>query len=101
MPFEPFDVGINYTIDSCDPSLAFGDNILKQTTIYPNPVDDILYLTGEIQLIYKIVDSTGKIIRKGKLNEEKSIYVGELKSDLYLLELISSDNKITVKFIKK
>jgi len=100
-PFEPFNSVISYTSDSCDPGLSINENDINTNTIYPNPVSEILYLTGETLLYYKIFDTSGKSIIEGSINENKSIYVGSLKNGVYFIELLSKDNSFTEKFIKK
>lgn len=100
IPFEPFNVIINYTSDSCDPNLSVGENNFDKTIIYPNPVSDLLYLTGETLEFYKIIDVSGKSIIAGSLNKENSIYVGNLSNGVYFIEIHSTDTLQTIKFIK-
>ena len=100
-PFEPFNIVLNYNSDSCDPGLSINENDINTNTIYPNPVSDLLYLTNDSLLYYKIFDSSGKSIIEGSINENKSIYVGSLIKGVYFIELLSIENSITEKFIKK
>jgi len=100
-PFEPFNTGINYTSDSCDPNLSVGDNDINEIIIYPNPADDLLNLFGENISSYKIFDYTGKIIKESTINQETAIKIDYLKSGLYLIEIASENNLQLVKFIKK
>lgn len=69
--------------------------------IYPNPVSDVLNISHQyLDVDYTIFSIDGKMIKNGKL-DENGIYVDELKSGIYLLQLHSDGKSETKKFIKK
>lgn len=69
--------------------------------IYPNPVSDVLNISHQyLDVDYAIFSIDGKMIKNGKL-DENGIYVDELKSGIYLLQLHSDGKSETKKFIKK
>ena len=90
------DAGLNCTGLDAE---TFKINTLK---LYPNPVLSFLYIKAEFNLInqpYKIIDSLGRVVLKGKLNEvDTSINVEQLSKGFYYLKL--SDNNSS-KFIKE
>ncbi len=100
-PFEPFNSAINYSVESCDPGLSVEDIKNNKTFIYPNPVSEILNLSGESLLYYKIIDSSGKSITEGTINEENSINVKHLTNGIYFVQIFSDINFQVFKIIKK
>ena len=75
----------------------FNTNSLK---LYPNPVLSVLNVDNNlINQPYNIIDTLGKVILKGKLNEgDNSINVEQLSKGIYYLKV--ANNK-TSKFIKE
>lgn len=73
----------------------------KEFTIYPNPVDDNIYVKGETEKIKtaQIIDLSGKVIysEKDPFRNKKNISVQGISTGVYFLKL---DNK-THQFIKK
>lgn len=73
----------------------------KKFKIYPNPVDENLFVSGEIEGIKtaQIIDLSGKVIRteKDPFRSKKNISVQELPAGSYFLRL---DNRVE-QFIKK
>jgi len=67
--------------------------------IYPNPVTDILNISGDISKVKsaQIFDLSGKLIKNIQMTNQKSIDVHSLLPNTYIL---SFDGK-TIKFIKK
>jgi surface protein len=68
--------------------------------LYPNPVISVLNLDNNLtNQPYNIIDTLGKIVLKGNLNEgDNSINVEQLSKGIYYLKV--SDNKAS-KFIKE
>lgn len=99
--FEPYDITlINYE-DSCSPNLSVGENIFEKRLIYPNPVNEIIYISGEKIIGYVILDITGKIIIKEESCCIDSIDVKYLNNGTYLIQLFSDNNFEILKFIKE
>jgi hypothetical protein len=100
-PLEVFNTILNYTIDSCDPSLSVGENNTNEIFIIPNPVTNLLYIvSGDKRFTYRIIDSSGKVIDANEINTENSIYVGNLNVGIYFIEVISDNSFKVLKFIK-
>lgn len=85
--------------DSSLSNTTFETNSLK---LHPNPVTSILNLKTDISQVnqpYTIVDSLGRVVLNGKLNEvESTINVEQLSKGIYYLK-ISGNN--ASKFIKE
>jgi len=72
--------------------------------LYPNPVDEILYIENEqLELIqWELISVSGKVLKNGSLNEgEASINLKPHNSGIYFLRIQSSDNVTLHKVIKK
>ena len=84
-------------------STTIQKNIISKTTIYPNPVHDILNLisTNITNANIRIIDSKGHLLRQiVTTSNNPKINVSNLPSGMYIIKLIS-DNKVEVhKFIK-
>ena len=71
-------------------------------SLYPNPVKgDVLYLSTETEFNnYKIFNLMGQLLSQGNI-ENKSVYVANLATGTYLLEVASDENVVVKKFIKQ
>jgi hypothetical protein len=84
---------------------AYGINENEQVRIilYPNPVDDILTVKVNTELInspFEIKDITGRVLITGKLTSENSrIGVSGLQAGIYVLE-IGEKNNLAFKIVK-
>ncbi|WP_179333768.1 T9SS type A sorting domain-containing protein [Winogradskyella costae] len=82
--------------------LSITDNSINNTLkVYPNPVDDILYITSQQPILsknYTIFDVNGKLILSGKLLFNNKINISHLKSGFYFLSL--NQQAETFKFVK-
>lgn len=68
--YQPFDLG-------------FAENEGASIKIYPNPVDDILYVESESALEYWISDISGRAVQHGKT--DGSINLADLNAGLYII----------------
>ena len=71
--------------------------------VYPNPVNDILFLTNTDNNINEevtITDVSGKIIKSFKL-KSKTVYVGNLANGVYFINLGGGVTMKSKKFIKQ
>ena len=100
-PFEPFNIVISFTEDSCDPNLSTGENDIDNNIIYPNPVDGILYFSTDNLTSYFIYDTLGRIVMEGSLIDKSSIQVTSLKNGIYFIRLVGDDELQVFNFIKK
>lgn len=73
-----------------------------QSAIYPNPVEDNLYLRTDKNTGYQIIDIMGNIIETGKTSKVISSFdVSELQKGVYFFKLMQNGEVITLKFIRK
>ncbi len=72
--------------------------------LYPNPVDDVLTVEnpGSEKLELTIYNSEGKLIRQKDYQDNKiNINLGNCRSGLYYLKIVTRDNVFSKKIIKK
>lgn len=84
-------------------SLSVEDEALVDLVIYPNPVQDILYISTSANVTDKIAtifDINGKRVLNQKLSSN-SLKISTLQSGTYILRLESQGKSISKKFIKK
>jgi len=81
------------TVGGLDPQLAMN------YSIYPNPVQDVLNISGGEGLV-RITSATGKIIKEIDHNELSSINLEYLSSGVYFITLTDSFGTRTKQFIK-
>jgi len=85
------------------PSLGLSEFTHANIKVYPNPVQDILYITNETDiLITKVTISNvlGKVLMVFHENIEE-VNIQQLKGGIYLLKIQSNVNEITHKIIKE
>lgn len=88
----------------CD-ALGFNEVFLKETNIFPNPIENILNieLSGQYsqELSGEIVDIIGKIIATHLLKTGTSLDLSYLPSGIYFLNIYTNQNKrLTKKLVK-
>lgn len=107
-----FDVNTAYSGGFSSTSAATGvfkytGNVLSNTTvdlatdftIYPNPVENELYFTTTLQVDSFIIKSmTGATVKH--VSGTEPILTADLPTGMYLLEVITTDNRFTTPFIK-
>lgn len=72
-------------------------------SIYPNPVQDNLYINSKETLqSFEMYSSAGQLVNSGNLNSgQTSLDTSRLNKGIYYLKLKTSKNTVTQKFIKK
>lgn len=72
-------------------------------SIYPNPVEDVVYIDGLASFTHvSIVSLDGTIVSKiQSLRGNQALDVSHLSPGVYLIQLVDSDRAIVRKFIKK
>jgi hypothetical protein len=78
------------------------NNVSSQLKVYPNPVDDFVYVSlsnQSAQYQYRILDLSGRIMQQGFLDSNK-INCSTLQSSLYLLTIFSQSESYSIKFVK-
>ena len=90
----------NYLFGNAPLSVANFD--LKQTVVYPKPVDSKLFINCQNHLIDKIeiFNSLGQTIKTISSNFN-SVDVSDFASGIYLMKLHSKDKTVSKKIIKK
>ena len=95
---------VNYTVGiaSCIEFLSVSDINTTTATLYPNPATTHVNFTGAQVNEYRLVDALGRIVSEGRLNDQASLYVGDLAKGMYFITLSGDNNAITtLKFIKE
>ncbi|MDG1728472.1 MAG: T9SS type A sorting domain-containing protein [Algibacter sp.] len=83
------------------------DNSLSESIkLYPNPATDVIYLSAANRLNLtklEIVDINGRIVKSIPIENisKKEINISELRSGLYLINIYSTDGKVTKRIIKQ
>lgn len=76
-------------------SLNEADNLNIETSVYPNPVQEVLYiLTGSEMVVFKVVDQTGNVLLE---DIGKSIQVGALAPGSYFLVINGKPSSLFIK----
>ncbi len=94
--------GWNITV-SCE-TLSNRTFSKTDVSIYPNPFRGIINIESEIFLdSLKVYDIKGRLVYQKDINQDSKITanLNELSSGLYLMQLISGNNTITKKILKK
>ena len=92
----------DYQLAITNGSLSIKENQLEKTGIYPNPVDDILYIKSTLNYKkFSLYSAEGRLVMKGDIRENQ-INVSSLEKGYYVVEI--SDNKsgnLRYKILKK
>lgn len=100
---------VSQTIAGCESEflkitvrLATGvdDHTQASFSVYPNPVNDILYVSGNQPLKYEIYSVQGRLALKGDFNQN-AIDVQSLEPGVYLLHITGGENLIIKRFVKQ
>jgi hypothetical protein len=82
-------------------NLSVKENTKENISIFPNPVQDVLYIkTSEKVLDAKIYDEQGRLI-KFFSNATNSLPVNNLQKGVYFIDIKTSKNNKKIKFIKQ
>jgi uncharacterized protein YjdB/plastocyanin len=73
----------------------------RRFNIYPNPVQDNLYIEGENIKTISIYNTTGSLMMVVDDNISNGINVSALESGLYIIKIEGSDFSVTSGFVKK
>lgn len=86
-------------------NVSVEDFALNSLNVYPNPVNDVLHLSGDLEVLsnadFKIYDIAGKQIKKGTLSNGATIDVLSLSPGIYTLNIFKNGGHKSFKFIKK
>ena len=80
---------------------SIGEIEYIQVKIYPNPVQDILFIETALQnAAWMIYDVTGRMVASGRL-DENSIDASQLESGVYLIRIVTGDSENSARFVKE
>ncbi len=83
---------------------SIDENTTESVLFYPNPVDDVIYMRGDVVAV-EIYDLVGKMLennQKGVWKNVEEIRVTDLESGVYMMRIFTQNgNVVTKKFIKK
>jgi hypothetical protein len=99
---EVIDENIILPVAIVDTTVSVSELASMSVNIYPNPVDEVLYLESDETITSVVIyNMMGQAVRNEQI-VENSINVNELNKGIYLIEIISDNNNRAVKrFIKK
>jgi hypothetical protein len=73
--------------------------VFNYVSFYPNPVSDVIHFSSDEMLSVRIFDLNGKQLLAKKIRHELNL--SDLKTGIYLLEIIANQNVIREKLIKQ
>jgi hypothetical protein len=81
---------------SCATAAIDDVNFASNFRVYPNPASDVLFIQSELNSQFIIFDVTGKPILNGRIqNGSNTVNINTLQSGLYLMKIVSEQNKST------
>lgn len=91
------------TIFGINTELSVTEQPLPQLRLYPNPVEDMLYLHAPVPIQQiTLFDISGKIVSQHTLNAaEAGLSVNHLPTGIYLVKIQSADQTSTHKIVKR
>ena len=74
----------------------------KETTIYPNPVKDMITISTakDSQYQYQVYSASGQVVQSGS-SSGYNVNVAKLPAGSYVIKLTNSEESVSHKFIKK
>ena len=79
-------------------NLGLNDNLLPAISVYPNPAENEIYITGEKQWNVSFFDAEGRMVLQQKSEKGKPIDISQLHRGIYMLKL-ETDGKFICKKI--
>jgi hypothetical protein len=101
------DFGMNTPAYFCldnlnDETNGIDDNITFDVSVYPNPVNDVLNVSGAEKANIKLTDLTGKTLYNGTGNGTvQQIDISGLSKGIYFVTISNDKKSITKKIVKK
>lgn len=99
--------GVQQTYEITTLSTSETQNLVKNISLYPNPVQDVLYVDFHEESYknseFLLYDAQGKLIKQGQLNQKKNeLNLSMLPQSMYILKVMQDGkNTKTFKIIKK
>lgn len=98
--------GAGGQMPSTEGSVSVASVALETLSVYPNPVNDVLIIQGDLNNLNNgtvdVFDVTGKNVLKSKIvdSQSMSINVSNLKQGMYILTITKDGAKQNYKFLK-
>jgi hypothetical protein len=91
------------TITISNQSLGINKNSSQNISIYPNPVQNQLFVeSNELEITeISILDYSGQLVKLITNNTTNQIDVSDLKQGVYILKVVSKEGMSTSRFVKK
>ena len=99
---QPYATALGFTLTS-DCILAVNNAAVSQSTIYPNPANEVLNIHSNVAFNQvRILNMLGQVVALANAapNNDLTINVMDLKSGTYFVEITSENGKSVQKFIK-
>ncbi len=86
-----------------DPDVTVGVDSEQagELSVYPNPANDILYISAGAQVNYIVFNAMGQMSLIGKTLADGSLNISSLNSGIYFIHILNGDNIIAKQFIKE
>lgn len=98
------DYRTSYTYPACS-LLSVSELEVFNFSFYPNPADRNLHISNDEpvvgQLSYAIYDMSGRSVKSGLLDNDKSISLAQMVNGVYLLKLNDNKQSVTKQFVVK
>lgn len=83
-------------------TLGTQENTLAKLILYPNPINNLLHINYNEELLLEIFDIQGKVLIKKKLRlGENEINMARLASGHYFIKITNNENQVVKKVLKK
>ncbi len=93
---------VGFRLELPDASLAVNNINEKQISVYPNPVKDVLKISGaSIVSDVVIYDISGRKVSEAKNLKDRQINIGHLSKGTYLLKGLFDQQERTLKIVKE
>ncbi len=82
--------------------IAAADDVGDNITLYPNPANDIVYISGAAGSVVYITDMSGKVLKSQKISfDNQPIDLSGLSKGVYLIRTDQSNGSLVKKIILK
>ena len=91
----------NISVEGVEESLSIENPLSQNLSVYPNPFEDLIYLSDANQIFtYNLYSIEGKMIKSGEIKDGK-LNLQQLSKGIYLLQLQNNEFTKTIKLVKK
>ncbi|WP_024741109.1 T9SS type A sorting domain-containing protein, partial [Tenacibaculum maritimum] len=70
--------------------------------VFPNPATNFVQVKSNSSnnLVYKIVNPIGQVVKTGKMKDDNGVDVSKLEPGLYIIEVNDGQKSMTTNFVK-